>query len=499
MTSSVKTSLALAATVAMAATLAACNPDPQTASIAAGPKTPAQKVMTSFTPALRCMDDLMLAYGKRDIVMTTAGIPDSTGKVQTGTKEMLISAVSKMSIKSKAIAFVDYDTERQDLMLLFQDIAQAGAGGNRRLPNYYIRGAITNLDDNALDSQQSVGLAFPFADLGISRDQVVSLVSVDMNIGESMTRTIVPGANASNTMAIVRAGKSGEAGGKIGKAGIQLSMSLNQSEGVGSGVRALVELGLIEVIGKLTNVPYWKCLEIDKTNPTMQSQARDWYDGMSEPDRVKFVQKKMAAIRAYSGAVSGQMDRNTVDAISRYKAENGLIANGRIDFDLYYALLDAEGQISSDTAAPVISKAPTQPLRLTMSSDRGPQPIYRPGEVLKAVVETNQDGFLYCYYKDAGNSVARVFPNRFQPDPFIKGGRPMAVPGEGVPFKIKFDQPGAREQVVCVASERDVAIPDALKGTDLMPLKVGSTAEVIQAFRQSNPTAADAKLDIVVQ
>ncbi len=493
------------ASVAVLGLLAGCaQPNPQTASIAAGPKTPAQKTITSFTPALRCMDDLLLNYGKRDIVMTTAGIPDSTGKVAAGTKEMLISAVSKMSVKSKAITFVDYDTERTDLLQLFQDIQLAGAGNNRKLPNYYIRGAVTQLDENALDSQQSVGIALPFADLGVSRDQVVSLLSVDMNIGDSVSRTIIPGVNASNSMAIVRSGKAGEAGGKIGKAGLSISMSLNQSEGVGAGTRALIELGLIELMGKLTNVPYWKCLEIEKTNPSMQQQARDWYDVMTDADKVTFVQRKLGGLGTYRGAVNGQMDRATVDAISRFKAENGLIADGRIDFDLYYALLDADGsaigedKVGASITAPARPQAPAG-TKVSLTSDRGDRPVYRPREDLKGQVSLSSDGFLYCYYKDSTNTIARIFPNRFQPDPFVTGGKTMSLPGDNVPFKIRFDKPGSREQVLCLGSDRDVALPPELKAGDLTPLKVGSIDEVVAAFKKSNPMVSQAKMDISVQ
>ncbi len=64
----------------------------------AAPKTPAIKTITNFTQSLRCMDELFYAYGKQGIAITSAGIPDETGKVKTGTKEMLITAVSKMLI-----------------------------------------------------------------------------------------------------------------------------------------------------------------------------------------------------------------------------------------------------------------------------------------------------------------------------------------------------------------------------------------------------------------
>lgn len=492
----------------MSLALAACvadQPKPETATVATAVKTPATKAVTNFTPALRCMDDMLLAYGKRDIVITTAGIPDSTGKVMAGTKEMLITAASKMSIKSKGLTFIDYDTERSDLLALFQDLQAAGAF-QHKLPNYYIRGAITQLDENAIDSQQGAGIALPFLDLGVSRDQVSSVVSIDMNVGESTSRMILPGVNASNSLVITRAGKGGELGGKLGKVGFSFNMSLNKSEGLGSGVRALIELGMIELVGKLTGTPYWKCLEIDKTNPVMIEQAREWYDGMSPADRIKLVQRKLAGMNLYQGPVNGVATRDLTSAIGKFQADNGLIADGRINFDLYYALLDADQPLASDPtagpAAPNVNAAPKPagggPLSLKLDTERGPRPTYRPKEFLQAKVQLSSDGILYCYYRDNSGVIARIFPNRFNPDPFVRSGKAMSLPPEGSPFKIRFDQPG-QEQIVCYASERDLPLPSSLKAADLTPLKVGSLEEIATAFRKSNPNVAEAKLPITIR
>lgn len=490
----------------VAALLAGCvgdPPRPETATIATAVKTPAVKTITNFTSALRCMDDLLLAYGKKDIVITTAGIPDSTGKVQTGTKEMLHSAASRMSIKSKALEFIDYDTTSNDLLAVFQDVQAAGAF-NHKLPNYYIRGAITNLDENAIDASSGGGIALPFLDLGTSKDQVSSVISIDMNVGETTSRRIMPGINASNSLVITRAGKSNEAGGRIGKVGFSFNMSLNKAEGLGSGVRALVELGMIELVGKLTGTPYWKCLQIDKTNPVMLEQAREWYDGMPPQDRVKLVQRKLGGMGLYTGAVNGVASNELAGAIGKYQSENSLIADGRINFDLYYALLDADQPLAVDPTPKAVSVATAAPtgargaLALKLDSDRGARPAYRLKELLKAHVQINNDGILYCYYKDVSGAIARIYPNRFSPDPFVKANKMLTLPPENSPFQIKFDKAG-KEQITCFASERDLALPVSLKGADLAPLKVGSMDEIANAFRKANPSVAEAKLDISVQ
>lgn len=491
--------------ICIASLLAGCvadPPKPETATVATAVKTPASKTVTNFTPALRCMDDLLLAYGKKDIVITTAGIPDSTGKVQAGTKDMLQTAASKMSIKSKALAFIDYDTTSNDLLALFQDIQAAGAF-NHKLPNYYIRGAITQLDENAIDAQAGGGIALPFMDLGTSRDQVSSVVAIDMNIGETTSRMILPGVNASNSLVITRSGKSNEAGGKIGKLGLSFNMSLNKAEGLAGGVRALIELGMIELVGKLTGTPYWKCLQVEKTNPVMMEQAREWYDGMTPQDRVKLVQRKLNGMSMYSGAINGIASSELASAIGKYQAENNLIADGRINFDLYYSLLDADQPLAPDPTAVSAPKVTAPPaakaaMGLKLDSDRGAKPTYRLRDVLQAKVELNADGVLYCYYKDVSGAIARIYPNRFSPDPFMKANKPMALPPESSPFKIKFDQVGS-EQIACYASDRDLALPANLKGADLTPLKVGSMDEIGNAFRKSNPSVAEAKLEIKIQ
>lgn len=500
MTSIHRTARKLVACAAVTGLLAGCvTPNPETATVAAGPKTPASKTFTSFSPALRCMDDLMLAHGKRDITITTAGIRDSTQKVAVGTKEMLINALNQMSRKSKAFSYIDYDTEN---MGFFNDAQRASGGAGYKVPSYYIRGAVTQLDDNALESQAGASIALPFADLGVSKDQIVSLVSVDMNVGETVSRQIISDAGSSNTMAVVRSGKAGEAGGKIGKAGLNINISLNQSEGLGAAVRALVELGAIETMGQFTQTPYWKCLQIEKTNPKMRETARDWFDGMATADQIAYFQRKLSTAGAYRGPVDGKTNQALTNAIAQYQNQNQLIADGRVNFDTYFSLLDDENPMAdggSQQAAMTMPKAQALPVTVRVSADRGDRPTYKVGEVLNAQVEVNRDAFVYCYYQDAGGTVARLFPNRFQgADPFVRS-RTIPLSAERQVVKIKFDKSGVQERVACYASDVDVALPPALKEKELAPLKVRSLDEVLNGFRQSNPAVVESRMEIQVR
>lgn len=487
------------------------------ARVAAAPKSPAVKTITNFTQALRCMDDLFLGFDKRGIVVTSAGIPDETGKVRTGTKEMLITAISKMTIKSGAFEFIDFHSQGDDLGNLF---AMKG-GSPTKLPDFYIRGSITQMDDNAVRNNKGFGISLPFMDLGFSKDDAFDLISMDMSVGDASSRRILPETSTSNTMIISKSGRSGEAGGKVAKAGLSFNLDLSRSEGMGATTRTLVELGLIETLGKFTRVPYWKCLDIDSTNPTMMDQAREGFDSLKEKDRILFVQRKLGgSMNRYKGPIDGIITDQLKAAIAEYQKDVGLIADGRLNFDLYYSLFDdTQNQLAALPVTPQRQAAamPSMPqpapapaafapaaaqqsatnFQVRLSSDRGTRPTYKVGEFLNITLSLSAPGMAYCYYEDVARNTARIFPNQFNASSMLNAGGVMPLVGGG--FKIKFDRRG-RERVACVGDDREVVVPSALKGTrDLAPLPVRSLDDVLGQFKQINPTATTSIVEITVQ
>lgn len=496
------------------------------ARVASGPKTPAVKTITNFTQALRCMDELFLANGKQGIVITSSGIPDATGKAKAGDKEMMISAISKMTMKSNAFEFIDLTqgaSGEGDLALLFEMKGM----GSTKVPDYYIRGAVTQLDDNAVRESKGVGIAFSFLDLGYSKDQAFDMITMDMSIGDAATRKIMPETSTSNTMVITKGGRSGEAGGKISKMGLSFNKDLSRSEGVGAAYRTLIELGLIEALGKFTRVPYWRCLDIDSTNPDLIDQVREWYDVANDRERILFVQQKLAGMRRYKGPLDGAINADLKNAIAEYQAQVGLIADGRLNFDLYFSLKDdtqnqlaalpivppkqmvvlprppapapaaslQQGQTVTDPQQPSVTHKAA--FRINLASDRGSNPTYKVGESLNMTMSLNSLGFTSCYYEDVVHNVARIFPNQFHRDSMLKGNVQVPLPTGG--FKIRFDQPG-RERIACMGSDKELLVPTSLAGArDLVPLAVKSLEELTSQFKRLNPEMSTSMVEITVQ
>ena len=134
----------------------------------------------------------------------------------------------------------------------------------------------------------------------------------------------------------------------------------------------------------------------------------------------------------------------------------------------------------------VAAPAPDASPGLVVSSPRGPKPTYRIGDTMAVSVQPTRHAYVYCYYQDATGNVARIFPNRFQADPFLRAGQQIEVPPAGQKsFAIRFDKPGGFETIACLGANQEVGLrlPDKLKAQDLEPLPVSGLDEIATQFR----------------
>ena len=494
--------------IAVTAALAACQTNPKTATVIAQPKTPIVRTITSFSDSLRCMDQLFLDFGVRNVRVTSDGIPDETAKIAAGTKDIMITALSKMSERSEAFEFIDIEQHGVVEFLINR------RGNDRTLfPRFFIRGAVTQLDQHVARDSEAAGVAFPFLRFGIARNQVLSMLTVDMNIGNTQTRSIIPGMHTTNTITLIGRDQAGDVEGLIGKADLYFEISRDYQEGTHQSLRTIIELSLIEVLGKLAKVPYWKCLELDSTDPTYQRQALQWYDSIPASERVRVVQQAMAQGGLYAGQVDGLNNAEFVEAVNRYQASHDLIANGRVDFDLYYRLLldnypvTPAGEAkqsdflqatnarptSESTQAPDYQPAsPASPMpRIEASGGHigldvqpagGRQETFQRGDTISIRVSTERLAHVYCYYEyptgqhengRVEQAVVRLFPNQFQSANQLRPGQVVVIPADERNFRIRLKESLAYSRIGCIATEIDYppgSDPEPALASPLKPL-----------------------------
>jgi hypothetical protein len=254
---------------------------------------------------------------------------------------------------------------------------------------------------------------------------------------------------------------------------------------------------MIELLGKFTRVPYWRCLEIESTNPEMMQVAHDWFDDLDERGRIRMAQGALRRIGYYDGPEDGTDNRALKDAINRYKSEKDLIANGRVDFDLYFRFVaddlaspDSKLAKSGPGGAPPLptptaldnETAGYDPIGLAITPAATPKGGYRAGDRVRLSVSVQQPADLYCYYESGASSVVRIFPNRFQPNAKLLPGTQVQIPPDSG-FSIKLDKSGVQERIACIATKAPYPPekkPAVLSQGDLVPLtQVNNLASVI--------------------
>jgi hypothetical protein len=142
------------------------------------------------------------------------------------------------------------------------------------------------------------------------------------------------------------------------------------------------------------------------------------------------------------------------------------------------------------------------PVELRLSSARGKDPLYRIGENLQLLIQTAQDAWLYCYYRQSDGRIVKIFPNPFHEDPRIPGGTIHSIPGDIAPFDLKFTEPGGIEVIKCFATGQDVTdeLSPPFGRNALRPLPVGAGSKLPSVFRRLDSGGiSEASLVITVE
>ncbi len=474
----------------------------------ATPKAAPQKAITNFSEALSCMDEMFVRYNISNLLLGAQDLPDSTDAVVAGAKDMLITALSKMSLKSNAVRFVALGSDLEDITRFHE----FHANKNFRSPDFFIRGGVVQADQSVVEKQVSGGLAV--ADrfsLEGSKDRIASIIALDMNVGVVSSLQIIPGVSSSNSIAVARTGNGVDATGQVRKLGAIFNFNYTENEGLHHALRTLIELGTIELMGKLAQVPYWECLDIETTNSLVQVQIREWFEALSEEEMRTFVQAKLRSKQLYNGEVDGQDSATLRTAIALYKKNESLIADSKLDYMLYYNLLADKTAIDEDfmplmvreyvddsfegpedpreqhpktvTVAQTVDLPDTAltPLDFTMTMDRGVQATYRQGESGKIVFTPTIDAHMACFYEPAPGEIVKVFPNDFQPDGFVPANATVTVPATD-DFAIRFDTGDAYEKFLCVGSYADLDgnMTEELRVKNLEPIDLSRLGELYQ-------------------
>ena len=444
--------------LALAGVLAAtgcASVDPSSVPEAARPNQPPTAAVTRFEEPLKCMDQVYADFGVSGVTIAVSAVPDYTGRVYVGSDIWLQGAITKMSQRSGAFIVTDYNPNQ---LAPEQGLWALSSKTNFYIPAYYIRGAISGFAGNVAENSGTAGIGTPMDGGSLTYGAAYSLVSVDLTVGNLQQRTLISRAQAANEVVLESRGGGGQIGGMLEKYGANLEIVASRSDGIPQAVRALIELNAIEVLGRLTGVPYWSCLGSPHDDENAVRARVDIFHNMSEAERVVFMQRRLTRLGYYSGPIDGTRSDTLVAAAMDYAREKGL-PEGADGLAFYHAMTDWR---DDEPRAPRTLAAAARPVEqasepVQAALDRQSQGLSvqiglvgdrrTPGAPVSLSLQSTRSAYAYCYIQDNSGTVARVFPNRWQPDPLLPPDLAVKVPGEEAEFDLVLPEPGIREQL----------------------------------------------------
>ena len=467
--------------------------------------------ISSFSESLSCMDQMLRAAELPTTLISSKAFPDYSGKVPVAVKDMVVTSLSQMSHLSNAFRYVDYEVDiaRQDTVQNLTTILLNNNQMQLQRPALYVSGAVAFVDQNVASQRATAGLSGDRVDIGGSKSNTATVVALEAHLGDFRSRTIIPGLDSANEVVIGGAGDGLDLAGRIGTYGVRFNVGRDYAMGTGGAMRTLVDLAMIELVGKWARVPYWQCLMLDQTNPNFQRQMRDWFNESGTNGQFKLVRSSLVS-RGYLTASQVNLNANDPamrEAIARFQADKGVVVSGVVTFPTYEAALrnfvglDDDGVLTrvgwtpdnlrtTSAAAGSASVPWAINIQLENPQPAGVRPAFTEGEQIFLSATVSKASHLYCFYVDAAGSVMRLLPNALQTNTLISAEQAVRIPdwmNANPAFILDAGKPGS-EETLCIATANDVMpkLSADLKGPALTYMKdVRGSKSIKEGFLQA--------------
>ena len=279
--------------------------------------------LSQYAPALSRLGRMLEVYKDGDpvIYMQTRSIQDATNlshplvgaEIPGDITEMVRTAVNRIGAR---VIYVPYHPD----YLVSQ--AQLGAKFGVTMPDFLITGALTEFDRAISGAGRSNNASVEFGRgngntaLGFDakRTAIFSALALDLNLVSFSTQQMVPRIQASNVVKVLNF--SSEDNASLGFYGDAFGFKLEGKylQGRHSAIRTLVDLSVMEIVGKATNTPYWRCIPNGLPDPVVIDNMRASYEALSPELKLGLVQ---VMLRKYGQPVNvtQQLDEPTRQAL----------------------------------------------------------------------------------------------------------------------------------------------------------------------------------------
>lgn len=290
------------------------------------------------------------------------------------------------------------------------------------LPEVFISGAITECDEN-LDSKSSGasgyitvggGTSMTDVDAGVDKTVNYSRLALDLHLIDYKTNKSIPRKQTELAVDVWDLQKGRNFGFAIYGCGMGIDGQRRVTQGKHNAVRSMVELSILQLIGRHLQIPYWICIPGTSQDPDVIGWMKRDFRELKLAERVGLIQHLLARC-GYHVSMNGILDKATENSVRDFRS-NKKRGSEKIDENLYVDLM-----LYIPTSRHVKAYVPEKSVSIQAASayrtgGQGPArplkdgSVLRSGDSYKISVKPDMDCYLYVFQADSSGQLFQLFP-----------------------------------------------------------------------------------------
>jgi hypothetical protein len=307
--------------------------------------------ITNYTQALADLGLMTEIYNVDVVKIQSNPIGDNTGtsgatggEIPRDITEMIKSSLNSIGGR---VTFIPYDPS----FMQNQMVTGYSNFDDKLIPDVVISGGITEFD-RGLETRGdgtdvSAGAEFtglpdylPSKEIklryGDTGKTGLASITLDFNLLNFKTMAGIPRMSVVNSMKVSKAMGEKELGISLFGQSFGRKGSVKKVQGRHAAVRLLVELSMIQIVGKYNGLPYWRLLGDDAMpDKDVESAIRKFYFKLGDFERT-FKAQEWLYLHGHDLTLNGQLDNATIAALKQFDA--GYNPGNKIDDSLFVRL-----------------------------------------------------------------------------------------------------------------------------------------------------------------
>jgi hypothetical protein len=365
--------------------------------------------------------------------------------------------------------------------------------GDKTLPNVILVGGLTEFDRGLVTKEEGFDISGSAEELGIpmgldfddTRKSSLARITLDFNLLDFKTFTGIPFIQAVNTISVHKGLGVDQLGFTVYGQTLGLRGNIKKVQGRHAAVRLLVQLSVIQVIGKYQKLPYWRLLPSSEPDSIVLDAVREEFYSLKPSGRIAKIQEFLYLFNK-DVEITGRLDTKTQNAIAEIQTEYNLQSSQPVSEELYLALfenvpLDVQTQVRRKQVNVMIDTYQKNPRSVALNEEPStPANTFRPqtedieavmgevkvwtskqefsiGEPMEIFFEVTQPMFVRIVTVNSVGKMATLFPNPYQNDNFVRPGKVFRIPPKGLPVNLTVGAPAGVDKIRAAASVTPVS------------------------------------------